>query len=400
MEIDFGREAPAIAELPILDQAISGPEAKLPSSVESDRPDKLAAAACSFASRNFRDLDLDGDGAITVAELTRAENSKVLGGRLSQRERYLLSFLKHHASKIAAASDDQTLAETKILPRDLTAFEKLMSKNFSKAIGAEQLFAHFGSEDSFKKLGTEKLMSKTSVEKLLLPSSSLSMEQRKAVEVLLSNWQDVVLSNNDQWGSESKVSLKDIQAYAKKNKIEDLTGFSVPNLDKPKLKTGDTGFTPGLPGLSFRELDLDGNGFLTRAELRKIVNSKTWGDKLSAEEKQTLRRLDSKLETICKASDDEFFKERRGVTAADLIKFEANQRRNQSDVPTKPGDHHLNLSVGGLKRDYYLHIPPGYNHDKPMPVVYAFHWFFGEGGEFRDFAHLNEKADKEGFIVV
>jgi polyhydroxybutyrate depolymerase len=41
--------------------------------------------------------------------------------------------------------------------------------------------------------------------------------------------------------------------------------------------------------------------------------------------------------------------------------------------PLGPGDHTRELTVGGLKRSYLVHVPRSYDGSKPYPVVLAFH---------------------------
>ena len=68
-------------------------------------------------------------------------------------------------------------------------------------------------------------------------------------------------------------------------------------------------------------------------------------------------------------------------------------------VSLSPGDHSFVLQHGGRRRSYLLHVPRT-GADRPRPVVIAFHGGGGEADGFKDYAGLNEVADREGFIVV
>jgi len=64
------------------------------------------------------------------------------------------------------------------------------------------------------------------------------------------------------------------------------------------------------------------------------------------------------------------------------------------------GDHLLTLKAVGLDRRYIVHVPPGFDSRKPMPVVIMFH---GGGGTARGAMRetgWTQKADQEGFLAV
>lgn len=70
-------------------------------------------------------------------------------------------------------------------------------------------------------------------------------------------------------------------------------------------------------------------------------------------------------------------------------------------VLNKPGTYTLSLQHAGQVRSYLVHIPRGYRHGRPTPVVFAFH---GGGGHMalQAGSHygLTEKADQAGFVAV
>lgn len=70
-------------------------------------------------------------------------------------------------------------------------------------------------------------------------------------------------------------------------------------------------------------------------------------------------------------------------------------------VLSQPGTYTLSLQHAGQARSYLVHVPRGYRHGQPTPVVFAFH---GGGGhmELQAGTHygLTEKADQAGFIAV
>jgi polyhydroxybutyrate depolymerase len=68
--------------------------------------------------------------------------------------------------------------------------------------------------------------------------------------------------------------------------------------------------------------------------------------------------------------------------------------------PLKPGDLTRSIEVDKRPRSYIVHVPPGYDGSKAVPVVLAFHGGGANAENMVQFCGLNEKADKEGFIVV
>lgn len=58
------------------------------------------------------------------------------------------------------------------------------------------------------------------------------------------------------------------------------------------------------------------------------------------------------------------------------------------------------LTVGGLERSYLVHIPAELDLTRPAAVVLAFHGGGTNAQNMEEISGLNQKADKEGFIVV
>ena len=69
-------------------------------------------------------------------------------------------------------------------------------------------------------------------------------------------------------------------------------------------------------------------------------------------------------------------------------------------APLDAGNHTRSLMMGTRKRTYLVHVPPGYDPQKPTPVVLALHGAAMSGPMMVWFTGLNKTADKAGFIVV
>lgn len=75
----------------------------------------------------------------------------------------------------------------------------------------------------------------------------------------------------------------------------------------------------------------------------------------------------------------------------------------QSKVEGKrlgPGDHSLTLKVGDLERRYVIHVPKGYDGEKPVPVVIMFHGGGGVAKAAMKETGWADKADQAGFLAV
>lgn len=68
--------------------------------------------------------------------------------------------------------------------------------------------------------------------------------------------------------------------------------------------------------------------------------------------------------------------------------------------PIGVGDHHREMIVADLERNYLIHVPKGYDPKKPAPVVLALHGAAMNGSMMVWFSGLNKKSDEAGFIVV
>ena len=65
-----------------------------------------------------------------------------------------------------------------------------------------------------------------------------------------------------------------------------------------------------------------------------------------------------------------------------------------------PGTFRRALEHGGLERSYRLHLPPGYDPARPVPVVLNFHGATSSADEQAMYTALEAKADAEGFVAV
>jgi len=84
------------------------------------------------------------------------------------------------------------------------------------------------------------------------------------------------------------------------------------------------------------------------------------------------------------------------------IRDRLQQRQQTPPEQVKPGDEVHVLEVGGLKRQYLVHVPRGYDPNRKAPVLVALH---GGGGNMRLQADdsrygLITQSDSAGFLAV
>lgn len=74
-----------------------------------------------------------------------------------------------------------------------------------------------------------------------------------------------------------------------------------------------------------------------------------------------------------------------------------------SCTPARPhdmGSKTVTLQSGGKSREYILHVPPGYDGTKPVPLVFDIHGFTSWASEQVERSKWDEMADQEGFILI
>jgi polyhydroxybutyrate depolymerase len=65
-----------------------------------------------------------------------------------------------------------------------------------------------------------------------------------------------------------------------------------------------------------------------------------------------------------------------------------------------PGNHYATISSGDLDRFFIIHIPPVYQSDERIPVVFNFHGRTSNAFDQQRYTRFDETADQYGFIVV
>jgi polyhydroxybutyrate depolymerase len=69
-------------------------------------------------------------------------------------------------------------------------------------------------------------------------------------------------------------------------------------------------------------------------------------------------------------------------------------------IYAKPGNYLVTLISRNAPRTFKVHVPPGYNHEVPMPLVINMHGLGSSYVEQEMTSEMTSKADQAGFIVV
>src|SRR4051812_6169475 len=77
-----------------------------------------------------------------------------------------------------------------------------------------------------------------------------------------------------------------------------------------------------------------------------------------------------------------------------------SSRSERAMSESRPQDFVHRLHVGGRERWCLIHLPPAYDHERPLPCVFALHGATSNPRLMERFTGLNDKADAEGFIVA
>src|SRR5579862_8914244 len=65
-----------------------------------------------------------------------------------------------------------------------------------------------------------------------------------------------------------------------------------------------------------------------------------------------------------------------------------------------PGRYVEHVKVGDLDRMFILHVPPGYDGSKPIPVVVVLHGWTASADLAEIYTRMAEEGDRQGFASV
>ena len=66
----------------------------------------------------------------------------------------------------------------------------------------------------------------------------------------------------------------------------------------------------------------------------------------------------------------------------------------------QPGKNRFTTEVDGFTREYYVHVPTGYDGKSPVPLVFMLHGTSGDGDKFYNISGWKEVGEKETLLTV
>lgn len=372
----------------------------------------LPKVAMEFASRHHSDLDLDGNGYISEKEMDRILESPELSKSLSAVERNVVRVLKDNWKVAAKGSNDEWFQEnngislkdaqkldridTQVLvhkPENVSFTGTVTNANFR--IGKA---SHFGATHDATEFGSIKKVDY--IQPRLRLEADIASATLGAVPRMLRTGIGMAFSPDsvervstalgfgttlDAIGAKYK-SMSEVPDSFLKKSIEN--GASSPLVVSEFLSN------------RFADFDLDGNNYISKTELKKIRTSDLWSRSLSTFDSKVLDEAQRIGRRINEANDDEFLWEKSGMSKRDLVAFGLTHVKNVDEMPKEPGDYLKMAQVGDDPRQYLIHIPPGYDGTKKVPLMIFLHPFSGSAESAAELTAFNKKADEEGFIAI
>jgi len=63
-------------------------------------------------------------------------------------------------------------------------------------------------------------------------------------------------------------------------------------------------------------------------------------------------------------------------------------------------EQELDIWANGFKRSYLVHVPPGYDRQKPLPLVVVIHGAFDTAAGMETYSGFSDLSDRENFLVL
>lgn len=378
----------------------------------------------AYFRANFETFDLNRDGYVSATELRSILNSRLIQAATSPFEKQIIQFALVNFQAIAEASNDEFGRETRISARDLDRFPQIFAARNETQLRAQDMLSQFGTASLFARLRPSShttgsripLVSDADLRRALSGNgNNFSEGERRTIQYMIDHRTEIARMNNDQWGRETKISLRDIQLYAERNRPQSMPtelsnvstimegfGRSPQSQESPRTGAPSTQEICSFVERNFGMLDLNGDRYISRTEVERVLNTPRWRNSLSTSDRRTLEAFSTVIDTMQKAHRDEWwwYKDTRGVTLRDVQSYARHDSFNNRDMPTTPGDHYVRMMVDGREREVLVHIPPNYDGRRNVPQWVFLHSLWSDNREMPEWTSMTRQADEAGAIIV
>ncbi|MFN8555260.1 MAG: hypothetical protein U0103_27665 [Candidatus Obscuribacterales bacterium] len=289
----------------------------------------LPKLAVDFGQKNFKALDLNSSGSISAGELQHVLNDKRMMSSLDPFQREMAAYLLANSKEIGNVGPGYRGKTADITSSKLDTYAKEADTKYEAYRSGQKLLGQLGSQEKFNAIDTDRngFLSEAEIDKginfadralampgLVTPEAAKNLkDQKESLEYLKSHRDQVGTAENDSFWNDA--TLKDIQANATKHpnprNLEHIPTIDDKIADASASQKGKIDMSRGEHTSEVmikymldhqRELDLDGNGKVSRSELNKILDTQKWRDSFSDDEKRLLQEMRSRFNDLSSAS--------------------------------------------------------------------------------------------------
>jgi Ca2+-binding EF-hand superfamily protein len=325
----------------------------------------LPKLAVDFGQKNFKALDLNGNGNISSNELQHVLNDKKMMSQLDPFQREMAAYLLANSKEIGDLNMNYRGAQSGITASKLDTYAKQADTKYETYQNGQNVLKQFGTPEKFNAVDSDKdgFISPAEIDKqldfadralatpgLVTPEAAKNLkEQKEALEYMKSHRGEIAAAANDTYFS-NDASLKDIQAYAAQNgnprEKQHIPQIDDKIADASSQQKGRVDMSRGEHMSEVmlkyhldhqKELDLDGNGKVSRAELDKILTTPKWNDSLSADERKVIEEMRNRFDQISTGSGRGSTREITFASMAEYLRKEETGRDEEakSDAAAK-----------------------------------------------------------------
>ncbi len=289
----------------------------------------LPKLAVDFGKKNFSALDLNGNGSLSANELGHVVNDPKMQASFDPFEREMAAYLLANTKEIAKATPTAWGGYAdEVTASKLDGYVAKADTKYDAYTNAQSVLNQFGSKEKFDAVDSDHdgFISAAEMDKqidfdnraLATPglvtkeAAKALQEQREALEFMKGHQSEISSAVNDTTFS-SSISLADINKHAENNpnprSLEHIPAIDDKLVAAPEKK-GAVDMSRGsyMAEVMIKyladhraELDLDGNGKISLPELNKILDTPTWKNTLSDDQRRVVEEMRNRFDEVAGA---------------------------------------------------------------------------------------------------